>query len=279
MTDIQETIAESAEGRATALRAEGVSGSNQYEKTIEQLSFAIPEKGVHAILGPKGAGKTLLMDLLSGSEWAREGQVFLGERELTPKAAELKKKIGYAQQVCPFDGNQTATETLDFIGEAKGVPSEKRYRQIKEALELTGLEGARNRLVKRLTVEEKKRLGLAASLLGNPDVLLLDEPLPPVGIESRQELRDIIAMLGRIKTVVLAVADFETAKILCEDVIILSDGKLLAKGSFEELDAKLRQGGETESLEQIYRMLAAAAETPSTLTEQKTTNQEQEVAE
>ena len=268
MTEIQETMTDSAVLRPTVLRVEKVSGADPYERKVESLSFEIAEKGVHAILGPKGSGKTLLMDLLSGSEWAGDGRILFGEQELTPEAWELKKKIGYVQQRCPFDGTQTVTEVLDFVGEARGVVPEKRYRQIKEALDLTGLEACRNRLVKRLTAEEEKRLGLAAALLGNPDVLLLDEPIPAVRADARQEFFELIRMLGRIKTVLLATADFEVARSLCEDVVILSDGKLLAKGGFEELDAKLKAGGESESLEQIYRMLAAAAATPKTFSEE-----------
>ena len=122
-------------------------------------------------------------------------------------------------------------------------------RQIEEALELVGVDALANRLLGRLSEEEKKRVSLAAALLGNPSFLLFDDPTP--------EFFDLIRMLGKHKTVILGGGNFAAMKELCDDVVILSDGMLLASGSFSELEEKLTRSEEKQSLADIYASIVA----------------------
>ena len=226
---------------------------------IEGFSMTIGKGGIHGILGARRSGKTTLMELLAGCVCADAGSIAIGGRELSVDAVDVKQKIGYVPQNMSVCSDMTVGEFLNFVGQTRKVETNKRYRQIKEALDLTGLETAQNRLMGRLTSYERKKVFLAAALLGNPDVLLLDEPIPVCSAEQRRELEGLVQMLGKIKTVLLATASFETARSLCEDVVILSDGRQLVAGSFEALESKLAKSDEAVSLEDLYRSLVAAS--------------------
>ena len=206
---------------------------------FSDFSMTVPRGGIHGLLGPKGAGKTTLLEILSGSVSADGGSVLLNGRQVRAEAKDVKAKIGYMAELSPYYRDMTVSETLDFVGACRGVSSDKRYRQIKEAAELVGLDAVKGRLVGRLTSTEEKRLGLAASLLGNPSILLLDEPVPKGGKETEAEFFELLRMLGQIKTILLATSEFHVARALCEDVAILSDGKLLVKDRFESLEKKM----------------------------------------
>ena len=261
MSEIMETV--------EMLRAESLSKAYGEHTVVSDISLSIPKGGIHGILGPIGSGKTTLMEILSGSISADSGAVWIGERPVGIEEKGVKAKIGYMPERNPFYRDMTVLETLDFVGDARGVASEKRFRQIKEALDLVGLSERQNRLVDRLSREEVKRLSLAAALLGNPDVLLLDEPIPAVAAERREELFGLLRMLGRIKTVILATEELQTARALCSDVLILSDGRTLAQGSFESLDAKLRQSENATTLEAVYGDLVSASVKPLQMLEEE----------
>lgn len=221
------------------------------------LSFSFAKKGVHCILAPKYSGKTQIMDILSGSDTADDGEicVFGGDPY---RDRELKKKIGYLRKDNTLYSNMTAFEIMSFVGDTKGVEQGKLYRQIKEALELVGLDDVKNKLIVNLTEFDKKKLSLAAALLGNPDLLLLDEPINKnMSSERREELEQIIGMLGRIKTVIITTDDCSVARALGEDVVIISDGQVLANGSFEELDRKLADSDDPITLEALYDTLTS----------------------
>ena len=225
---------------------------------LSDISFSFEKKGVHCILAPKYSGKSQIMNILSGSDKEYEGEVCIFGAD-PYRDLELRKKIGYLRRDNTLYSNMTVFETMSFVGDVKGVESGKLYRQIKEALELVGLEDIRNRLVANLNEYEKKKLSLGSALLGNPDILLLDEPVSGrMSAERREEIERIIAMLGRIKTVVITSDDCSVARSLAEDVVIISDGRVLAQGSFEELDKKLADSDSPTTLEALYDTLTAS---------------------
>ena len=223
------------------------------------LSFSFEKKGIHCILAPKYSGKTQIMDILSGSSASDSGEVYVFGTD-PYRNRDAKKKIGYLRKDNTLYPNMTVFETMNFIGDSRGVEQGKLYRQIKEALDLVGLEELRNKLVKNLNEFDKKKLSLAAALLGNPDIILLDEPIiRGMSSERRGELEGIIMMLGRIKTVVLTTDDCAIARALAEDVVIISDGRVLATGSFEELDRNLADSANPITLEALYNTLTTTA--------------------
>ena len=238
----------------TKKQEDGLYGS----KGLDGISFCFEKKGIHGILAPKGSGKTALMDIISGCDSDYEGEVLIfGDN--VKKNKNMKSRIGYVQKVSSFYPDMTAVETMSFVGETRRVDQGKLYRQIKEAMELVGIDEIKNRLVKNMTDFEQKKLSIAVALLGNPDILLLDETVSAkMSVERMSELDGIIRMLGRVKTVVLATDDYGLARALCDDVVILSDGRVLAKGSFAALDEKLARSEGGMTLETLYNSLASA---------------------
>ncbi len=241
------------------LRVENLNKKNRKEPDgmlLSAVCFSFAKKGVHGILGPKGSSKTALLEILAGVDPDFEGSVCVADRTLGAEEALWKQKIGYLPQDEVLDGELTAEELMELYGRARGVDAERRARQIKEALDLVGLSDLRRRLVKNLSRGQRKKLTLAASLLGNPDLLLLDEPLSGLTVEERDELLDLIPMLGAMKTLLLATEQYQTACQLCEDIVLLSDGEVLAQGSFADLEERLREKSTT--LPELYRSLCAA---------------------
>ena len=206
------------------------------QSVLRDVSFSFSKKGIHGILGPRGAGKSTLMDLLAGCVSADNGEILLGGQRVAPEQVGLRGRIGYVAELPDFYQKMTVLETLDFVGAARGGATERRYRQIKEALELTNLESVQNRLTARLTSAEKKRLSLAAALLGNTEVVLFDEANTA---DLDLDIKNLIRMLGKHKTVVLASADLALIRELCEDVVILFEGSVFAWDTVEGLEEKL----------------------------------------
>ena len=225
---------------------------------LRDVSFSVAKGGIHGILGAKGSGKTLLLDILAGCALPNGGKItFLNVQERGMPTAS-RQRIGYVPAVPSFYEDMTVAEVLDFVGDARRVLPDKRYRQIQEALELTGLSEIPNRLIARLSREEKKRLSFAAALLGNTELLLLDEPLTGVGEAATAEILSLIRLLGKHKTVVLASARYALVRELCEDCMLLADGISLAQGSFEQLDQAVLASHQT-SLEDFYASLSETA--------------------
>lgn len=251
--------------RKTALSVIDI--SKEFEKgicggaiSLSGVSFSFGEKGVHGILGPRGSGKSMLAAILSGSIPPDSGSVMLFESDIFADSKAAKRKIGYVPESPSFYPDMTVAETLLFVGASRKVESAKLVRQIKEALSLTGLDALENRLVKKLTKTEKKLLAYSASVLGNPDVIIIDEICPMAEATEQFDFVELIKMLGRKKTVIIATEDYDVAEALCEDIVIISDGCVLANGKIDELNEKLiKSDARYTSLEALYRDLVAAS--------------------
>lgn len=209
---------------------------------LKNISFQIDEKGIYGFLGKSGSGKSLLSDVLAGACEADGGSITYKEKQLYVKerqTAQIKRKIGYVPQKSFFDKDMTAFEVLDLMGKAKHVYPDKRFRQIKEALELTGLSKKRDRLVGELSLSEKKRLSIAAALLGNPDFVIMDEPLQYLDSKQANEVRGLIGMLGKKKTVLLFSGRADDIGGMSDKVGFLHLGELILWEDTRELMKKL----------------------------------------
>lgn len=206
---------------------------------LDYVSFTVADGGVHGILGARDAGKSTLMHILAGADTAFSGSVQVGKNNVATDAVAVRRSVGYLPQNPPLYRNMTPFEHLVFVGEAKGVPQEKLYRQIKSAMELTGLEEYSDRPVHRLTAAQCKRVGIAMTLLGNPELILLDEPLTGVNPEQAKELRALIRKLGSVKAVIVCSRSLTELRELAEDVLILAGGAVVAHGTPEALEEKL----------------------------------------
>lgn len=216
------------------------------EFSLRDISFEIEEKGVYGFLGKSGSGKSALALVLAGACEPDAGSIVYKEKRLyasQKQTAALKRRIGFVPQKCIFDADMTAFEVLDFTGKSKNVESEKRYRQIKEALELTDLLDKREFLVKNLTLSEKKRLSIANSLLANPDIIVMDEPLRYLDPSGADDIKSIIAMLETKKIVFIFSSSADHIQTLCSYTAILVCGRIVLWDSVESILNKLRENG------------------------------------
>ena len=211
---------------------------NDGNTDIKNISFHIEEKGICGFLCKNGSTNSLLAKILVGACETDAGHIFYKGKELYAneiQTVEIKKKIGFVASNCIFDNDVTVFEALDMVGRAKMIEPDKRYRQIKEALELTGMALRTEALVGELLSTEKKRLMIASSLLGNPEAIIMDEPLRSFEKKQADEIKAIIEMLGSKKVVLLFSTRPDEIEELCSHVIILHDGAVAVSYKKETL--------------------------------------------
>lgn len=222
---------------------------------VEDVSFAVADGGICGLLGPNGAGKSTIMNILTGYLSATSGQVTVAGHPLPEEADAAKKCVGYLPEQPPLYPEMTVQEYLDFAAELKGVKKAERKEQVRSAARRTGLEKVLSRLIRSLSKGYRQRVGIAQALLGSPKLIILDEPT--VGLDPAQviEIRKLIRELGQAHTVILSSHILSEVQAVCQQVLILSKGRLAASGSLQELTADGRSleevfleltGGETE---------------------------------
>lgn len=203
------------------------------------LSFEIEEGHVYGFLGPNGAGKSTTMNIMTGCLSATEGCVRIGGYDIFEEPDKAKKLIGYLPEQPPLYMNETPLEYLKFVGEAKGLKGRELAGQVDIVISQARLEEVRNRLISKLSKGYRQRVGIAQALLGNPKVIILDEPT--VGLDPIQiiEIRDLIKQLGQEHTVILSSHILSEVQTICEKVLIIAKGKLVAFDEPENLEKLL----------------------------------------
>jgi len=204
-----------------------------------ELTFSVGGKGIHGIFCDDDGETALLTDILSGAKEALVGTVLIGKEEVKLRPSEQRERIGVALSKMPFYDDITVMETLGFIATAKKIDPEKSSRQIKEALSLLGIENIAKKQIKRLSIQNRRRVSAAQALLGNPDTIIFESPTADIGEICEKEMRELIKMLGNIKSVVILSSDSDLLVDVCEDVKVISGGRLLFDGSSEELAFRL----------------------------------------
>ncbi|MBQ8345764.1 MAG: ABC transporter ATP-binding protein, partial [Clostridia bacterium] len=210
------------------------------------------------ILGPKGAGKSALARLVAGILLPDEGELILGETVPQGEQERLlwKRRIGYMPTDLRAYEDMTLFELLCFVGETKGIEEDRLFRQSTEALRLVGLADYSACTVRRLRLHQQRKLGLAATLIGNAETLILDDPTAGLGRSQAEELRNLIAMLETKKQILLFTHDPKEAEALCHTVLMLSGGKQVAYSSVEDILQRLNRT-ETAVLAVSLRGVAA----------------------
>ena len=206
---------------------------------VDDLSFEIEEGHVYGFLGPNGAGKSTTMNIMTGCLSATEGHVRIDGYDIFEEAEKAKKRIGYLPEQPPLYMNETPLEYLRFVGEAKGLHGAELDRQITRVVGQTRIDGVKNRRISALSKGDKQRLGIAQALLGNPKVIILDEPT--VGLDPIQiiEIRDLIRELGREHTVVFSSHILSEVQTICDQILIIAKGKLVAFDEPGNLERRL----------------------------------------
>ncbi len=202
---------------------------------VKNVSFTIEDGHIYGFLGPNGAGKSTTMNIITGCLSATDGEIIVNGFDIFDEPQKAKKSIGYLPEIPPLYTDMTPYEYLMFVAEAKGVSANQRYPQVREVMEITGLEDYSNRIIKNLSKGYKQRVGIAQAMLGNPDIIILDEPT--VGLDPKQiiEIRELIRELGKIKTVILSSHILAEISSVCDRIIIISRGEIVANDSTENL--------------------------------------------
>jgi ABC-2 type transport system ATP-binding protein len=202
---------------------------------VRDISFKV-DKGIYGLLGPNGAGKSTTMNIITGCLAATSGTVLVDGHDIFEEPVEAKRRIGYLPEQPPLYMEMTPSEYLVFVANAKRVPFEKSIRQIKEVMTITGLAGVRNRLIKNLSKGYRQRVGIAQAMIGDPDTIILDEPT--VGLDPKQiiEIRDLIRHLGKTKTVIISSHILAEISAVCDHILIISNGKIVADAPLAELE-------------------------------------------
>ena len=224
---------------------------------VDDLSFQIAEGHVYGFLGPNGAGKTTTMNIMTGCLSPTSGSVTVGGFDILAEPEQAKRLIGYLPEQPPLYLNETPLEYLRFVGEAKGLRGEELDRQVSEVIGQVKIREVAHRRISALSKGYRQRVGIAQALLGSPKVIILDEPT--VGLDPLQiiEIRDLIRQLGQAHTVILSSHILSEVQAICEKILIIAHGKLLAFGEPDQLERSLLSVGEidftTEADEQTVR--------------------------
>lgn len=213
---------------------------------VDHLSFKVGEGQIYGFLGPNGAGKSTTMNIMTGYLGATEGEVIINGHNILEEPEAAKRSIGYLPEIPPLYMDMTVQEYLNFAAELKKIPKTQRAEQIEKAAELTKLVDMMPRLIKNLSKGYKQRVGLAQAILGFPPVIILDEPT--VGLDPKQiiEIRDLIKTLGKKHTVILSSHILQEVSAVCDHVMIISHGRLVASDTPENLEKMMRQEGSLE---------------------------------
>lgn len=206
---------------------------------LNNVSFDVKEGEILGFLGPNGAGKSTTMNILTGYISATSGNVKVDGMNILENPEGVKKKIGYLPELPPLYMDMTVKEYLYFVANIKKVKSDVRKPAVKKIMEVTKIFDVKDRLIRNLSKGYRQRVGFAQALIGEPDVLVLDEPT--VGLDPKQiiDIRNLVRELGKKHTIILSSHILSEVSAVCDRVLIISKGKIIASGKPEELSAKL----------------------------------------
>lgn len=232
---------------------------------IQDISFSLEKGKIYGLLGPNGAGKSTTMNIMTGYIAATSGEVIIEGHDIFKEAEEAKKHIGYLPEIPPLYMDMTVWEYLFTVADLKGVPKSERKSMIGDVMEKVMITNMKDRLIKNLSKGYKQRVGIAQTLIGNPDIIIFDEPT--VGLDPKQiiEIRTLIKQLGEDHTVLISSHILSEIGAVCDHVVIINKGHLVVSDSTENLE-KLFKGqdilclsaqGELEKIQNILREFPA----------------------
>ena len=203
---------------------------------VSDLSFTIEKGQIYGFLGPNGAGKSTTMNIMTGCLAASEGEVRIDGHDIFEEPQQAKRLIGYLPEQPPLYLDRTPREYLTFVGRAKGIKDKALPEQIGRVMEVTQITDVADRLIKHLSKGYRQRVGIAQALLGDPEVVILDEPT--VGLDPKQiiEIRSLIQSLGQKHTVILSSHILSEVQAVCQTILIISKGHLVACDTPENLE-------------------------------------------
>ena len=208
---------------------------------VDNISFDVKDGEVVGFLGPNGAGKSTTMNMITGFIEPTDGQIIINGNDISQKPKKAKKQIGYMPENVPLYYDLTVKEFVTYMAELKFVKKQDRKAQVEKVIKETGLESVQKKLIKNLSRGYKQRVSMAGALVGEPEVIILDEPT--VGLDPKQitEIRNLIKELGKKHTVILSTHILPEVSQICERVVIINKGKIVAVDTPENLE-KMTKG-------------------------------------
>jgi len=212
-------------------------------KAIDQIDFTVSDGEIVGFLGPNGAGKTTTMNIMTGFIAATSGEVTINGLDILADAEKAKAQIGYLPDTPPVYGDMRVDEYLNFVADIKGVKRSARKNMLADIKRQVRIEDMSRRLIKNLSRGYKQRVGLAQAMVGYPKVIIMDEPT--IGLDPKQiiEMRDVVKKLGKKHTVILSSHIMQEVSAVCDRVLIINRGKIVATGTPETLSESLNKGG------------------------------------
>ena len=203
---------------------------------VDDISFTIEKGTIYGFLGPNGAGKSTTMNILTGCLGATKGEVFIDGHDIMEEPIAAKRLIGYLPEIPPVYTDMTVDEYLRFVASAKGISRKDLPTQLDFVMDKTKITDMRQRLIRNLSKGYRQRVGIAQALLGNPEIIILDEPT--VGLDPKQiiEIRDLIRELGQDHTIILSSHILSEVQAVCQHILIISKGKLIVSDRTEKLN-------------------------------------------
>lgn len=262
-------------GVRTLIEVEHLTKRYGSHTAVDDISFTVEDGGIYGLLGPNGAGKSTTMNIITGYISATDGTVKIDGHDIADEPAAAKACIGYLQELPPLYQDMTVQEYLLFVAELKGTRKKAdRAAAVEHAAARAGLQGMEQRLIRNLSKGYRQRVGIAAALLGTPKIIILDEPT--VGLDPAQmiEIRSLIRDLGKTHTVILSSHILSEVQTVCDRVLIIAHGRLVAQGTPEELATQLTAKGTITATAQGSReaVVAAAGKVPG-LTDLRVTDE------
>ena len=206
---------------------------------VDNISFTIQDGEIIGLLGPNGAGKSTTMNMITGYIEPTEGTIIVDNYDMSKKPKKAKKEIGYMPEGVPLYTDMTVKEFITYMAEIKKINKKERKEKVEKIIEETGLKEVENKITKNLSRGYKQRVSLAGALVGEPKILILDEPT--VGLDPKQitEIRKLIKDLGKKHTVILSSHILSEVSQICQKVIIINKGKIVAIDTPENLENKV----------------------------------------
>ena len=210
---------------------------------VDHLNFTVDTGQIYGFLGPNGAGKSTTMNIMTGYLGATEGEVLINGHNILEEPEAAKKCIGYLPEMPPLYTDMKVNEYLRFVAELKKIPKTERQEQIEKVMLMVKIMDVQDRLIKNLSKGYKQRVGLAQAILGFPEIIILDEPT--VGLDPKQiiEIRELIRKLAKKHTVILSSHILAEVREVCDYIMIISKGKLVASDTPENLERYLGESG------------------------------------
>lgn len=231
--------------------------SKQYGNftALKNISFNIPDKGVLGFLGKNGAGKSTVMNIITGYLSPSAGKILFDGQDIQKIRKEASRRIGYLPEVPPLYVDMTVNDFLRFVCKIKGVHSSKARLHVNEICETTGLQNHQSHLIRTLSKGYRQRVGMAQAMIGDPDIMLLDEPTAGLDPVQILDFEALICELGKRKSIVLSSHILQEISRTCDSMAIIDDGKILSQRSLNEDQENARLYLEVAGTERIDAQL------------------------